>query len=102
MIQPLSLWSDVALFDHWHIRGNDGPLCGAELGDTEWHLPDEPFININLCLDCWERLALHCANTPSPLTPAAPDAAKQREPMSDEAKLMIAAMRTDGSLLPRR
>jgi hypothetical protein len=36
------------------------------------------------------------------LTPAAPDAAKQREPMSDEAKLMIAAMRTDGSLLPRR
>ena len=57
MINPLSFWMDVARRDHWHICDDNGPLCGAELSDTEWHLPDESFVNINMCLDCWERLA---------------------------------------------
>ena len=57
MINPLSFMMDVVRHDHWHICGDNGPLCGAKNSETGWQLPDEQFMAINLCLDCWERLS---------------------------------------------
>ena len=58
MINPLSLREDTKKRNHWHICDAGIPLCGAEYSATEWHIPDEPFLKINLCLDCWEYLAV--------------------------------------------
>ena len=58
MINPLSFREDIKKRNHWHICDGSIPLCGAEYSATEWHIPDEPFLKINLCLDCWEYLAV--------------------------------------------
>ncbi len=63
MIYPLSFWMDAARRDHWHVCDDNGSLCGSELIEVGWHLPDVSFININLCLDCWERLAVRETRT---------------------------------------
>lgn len=57
MTNPPSLWEDAERHDHWHICSGSGALCGANLADVSYCLPDFPFLNINLCLDCWEQLA---------------------------------------------
>lgn len=58
MINPLAFVEDDWKRDHWHIRGPDGVLCGALHNHVEWHLPDEAFVRVMLCLDCWERLSI--------------------------------------------
>jgi hypothetical protein len=48
---------DLDKHDHWHICDGSDSFCGEDVSDIGWHLPDEPFVNINLCLNCWEKLA---------------------------------------------
>ena len=59
-IIPAFFKEDAVRRNHWHITNQNGvAFCGADLGNVEWHLPDEPFIEgLNLCLGCWELAAV--------------------------------------------
>jgi len=57
MIIPLSLWKG-ATCECWHICDNNGALCGAALSDISWCLPDAPTIQLDLCLECWDEVAI--------------------------------------------
>lgn len=59
MQKLLTLTEDRDHPESWHIAADSGlPICGAQSSGLGWQLPDEKFVQMYLCLNCWSKIAV--------------------------------------------